>query len=93
MPNVYSSSFDEYDCLCLQKDPPVSQGLERCYRCNKLCHTGCFWKQESEDELYECPMCFLRFCLPNHNVEVVLFAGYLRQISKDKVEYKINFPL
>ena len=91
--NVYSSSFQDYDCLCFQKDPLVSQALERCYRCGKLCHVGCFWGNEGEDELYECPMCFLRHCIPNRHVERVLFAGYLRQIQKDKVEYKINFPL
>lgn len=38
-------------------------------------------------------MCFLRNCIPNKQVKKVLFAGFLRQIKKDKIEYKINLPL
>lgn len=93
--NVCHSDNFIYDCICpkISRDLQVSQRSETCYRCKRECHTNCLWPAESWEEEYECPYCYLLYCLPQRKVESVLFGGYLRQTKKDKIEYKINFPL
>lgn len=93
--NVWNSSTASYECVCPRttRDLQVSEPKEVCYRCGRICHTNCLWGRDSKEESYECPLCFLTNCLPNKQVQQILFAGFLRQIKKDKIEYKINLPL
>lgn len=93
--NVWNSSTGSYECVCPRttRDLQFSEPKEVCYRCGRACHTNCLWGRDSKEESYECPLCFLTNCLPNKQVQQILFAGFLRQTKKDKIEYKINLPL
>lgn len=85
--NVVQPEGDHYDCICPKttRDLQVSERTQTCYRCSRDYHLNCLWPSDETASEYECPLCFLRFCLPDRSVERVLFGGYLRQTKKNKI--------
>ena len=83
--SVWSDAQNKFiDCLCPKPPPNLNETkkIEECNYCGNLCHMDCFWSKEKDEAFYECPFCYLRYCLPNREVKNILFAGYLPILKK-----------